>query len=362
MAVLCHKFLFNSDHYYVHRRSKKDRHTSRGALETPEKKTKSRWRQQNIEARKKVKAKKRRNLGHSYENSSGESVEAKTLGPPCRCKNKCRSLLSQNENIIFNSFWDLNSYDKQNAYLFGTIRGIPKKRSYPKKTKRETSSRTVTFLYSVKVDGVDTQICKEEFLSVHGLQNCKKSIYNICKQIRQGNTIPTCDGRGKHHNRKNRLPDDMLKSVHDHINAIPKYTSHYSRKHNPNRLYIDHDLSISSLYKKYYKPWCEDQGFLPVKEDAYRRIFCNHYNIGFKLPKSDTCETCDKYSVLLDSNKNDTTKFRELQIQLELHQRKAEAMQTNMKTEIKLGVENVEIDADENNDNIEHLDDEIDVL
>lgn len=273
-------------------------------------------------------------MGHPYKNWKGKQVEARTLGPPCHCKNKCRLLLLENEETIFHSFWNLDSYDKQNAYLFGTIKAIPKKRKYPKKTKRQTSSRTVTFLYSVKVQGVDKQICKEEFLSVHGLQNSKKRVYNICKQIRQGNTIPKCDERGRHHNRKNRLPDEMTKSVHDHIKSIPKYTSHYSRKCNPNRLYIDHDLSIASLYKKYYKPWCTEQGISPVKEDTYRRIFCNQYNIGFKLPKSDTCESCDQYRILIDSNKSDEAKLKELQVQLELHQRRAEAMQTNMKTEI----------------------------
>ncbi|CAH0562983.1 unnamed protein product [Brassicogethes aeneus] len=70
-----------------------EQNTSRGTLESPEKKVQSRWRQQNIDNRKRVKAKKRRNLGHSYENWKGRKTEARTLGPQCHCKNKCRSLI-----------------------------------------------------------------------------------------------------------------------------------------------------------------------------------------------------------------------------------------------------------------------------
>nr|CAH7734334.1 unnamed protein product [Callosobruchus chinensis] len=306
---------------------------SRGFIETPEKKPKSRWRHQHIETRKREKSKQQKNLGHSYENWKGKKILPKTMGPPCHCKAHCRSLLLGTEETIFHSFWNLASFDKQNAYLFGTIKALPKKRNYPKKRKRQISSRTVTFSYSVKINGVDVKICKEEFLSIHGLQNSRKRLYNICKQIRQGNTVPKCDQRGKHHNRKNRLPKESVKSVHDHIKAIPKYTSHYSRKKNPNRVYVDHDMSIASLYKNFYIPWCREQSIAPVKEDTYRRIFCGQYNIGFKLPKSDTCDTCDQYKTLLDSTKNEGAKLRQIQLNLELHQRRAEAMQASLKAE-----------------------------
>ncbi|CAH1107389.1 unnamed protein product [Psylliodes chrysocephalus] len=63
-----------------------DPNISRGCIETPEKKPKSRWRHQNIETRKREKAKKRRNLGHSYDDWKGKKIPPKTMGPPCHCK------------------------------------------------------------------------------------------------------------------------------------------------------------------------------------------------------------------------------------------------------------------------------------
>nr|CAH7725029.1 unnamed protein product [Callosobruchus chinensis] len=253
---------------------------SRGRMVTPEKPKKSRWRKRNIEGRAKVLldldfSRTGRNLGFSYIDAKGRQREAKVLGPPCQCKKNCRQLFQGTASKIFNSFWDLES------------RGVTEK------TKHVESARHVTNQYFVKVNGVDIQICKTEFLSLHGLQKSSKRVKLIAQQISEGRTTPKRDGRGKHHNRPNKTPTERVQSVHDHIQAIPKYVSHYSRKVNPNRVFLNHDLNISTLYKDYYVEWCKQRGIVPVKEDGYSEIFCSDYNIGFKLPKSDTCHTCD---------------------------------------------------------------------
>ncbi|XP_050518265.1 uncharacterized protein LOC126892670 [Diabrotica virgifera virgifera] len=302
---------------------------------TPEKLSPSRWRKVNIEERKKTKAKKRRNLGHVYISLRGAAKEAKKIGDPCKCKKKCRELLRGTELSIFNGFWDLETYEKQNTYLFSTIKVINKKRSYKQKTKRQESIRKFTNLYFVKVNGVDVQICKQEFLSVHGLQNSTKRIKLISKQISEGRATPKKDQRGKHHNRPNKVLPEMVQSVHDHIRSIPKYVSHYSRIDNPNRVYINHDLSVSSLYKGYYIAWCKERNIIPVKEDRYRRIFNLEYNIGFKMPKTDTCSTCDSLNIIISSNNANESEAEHLQVKLRLHQTRAQAMQQNLKDEIK---------------------------
>ncbi|CAH1961305.1 unnamed protein product [Acanthoscelides obtectus] len=217
---------------------------------------------------------------------------------------------------------------------------IPKKRSYKKKTKRAESARRVTNQYFVKVNGVDIQICKTEFLSVHGLQNSSKRLKLIAQQIVEGRTTPKRDGIGKHQNRPNKISAERVQSVHDHIKAIPKYVSHYSRKVNPNRVFLNHDLNISTLYKDYYVEWCKERGIAPVKEDRYRRIFCSDYNIGFKLPKSDTCHTCDFLNNQMEANKENLEEFNEFKTQLQLHQTRALAMQDSLKKEVSDNAKN----------------------
>lgn len=101
------------------------------------------------------------------------------MGPPCSCKRHCRTLLKGTEQATFAAFWDFGDYEKQNIYLFSTMKMIKKKRSYKKKQRRQESARKFTFEYLVKVDGMEIKICKQEFLSIHGLQNSKKG-FSYC--------------------------------------------------------------------------------------------------------------------------------------------------------------------------------------
>lgn len=92
---------------------------------------------------------------------------------------------------------------------------------------------------------------------------------------------------------------------------------------------------MSKLYKDYYLEWCREKNIQPVTEDRYRRTFCGEYNIGFKLPKSDTCKTCDMIKVQLENPNATEDDTRENKLKLELHQRRAEVMQTSLKNEIE---------------------------
>ena len=183
---------------------------------------------------------------------------------------------------------------------------------------------------------MDIKICKSEFMNVHGLQHSRGRLDGIIADISKGATIPRIDHRGKHTNRPNKIAEHRLQSVRDHINSIPKYQSHYSRSVNAGKLYLDCDMSITRLYEDYYFPWCTEKGVEdPVSQDAYRRVFCNEFNIGFLLPKSDTCKTCDESQIKLDAlrieGKEDEAK--KVEISLMLHQRKAQAMQNLLKSE-----------------------------
>ena len=101
-------------------------------------------------------------------------------------------------------------------------------------------------------------------------------------------------------------------------------------------------MTISSLYSDYYLPWCIQQNIEPVLEHTYRKIFCSEYNIGFKLPKSDTCKTCDQLNIKIEPERivaNDQELIR-LQNELRLHNAKALAMQEKLKLETAVSKNN----------------------
>lgn len=304
--------------------------SKRVRAETPEPTPTSRWKYRQTETYARSKRKIRRNLGQQYiSDKTKKPVAARELGPPCGCKKRCGEKLDGNEENIFNEFWNLGSWDLQNVYLFGCIGIAKKKRSYKKKQKRQESSRSCNAVYSINVNGQSVEVCKTEFLNIHGLQKSKGRLNNIVSKKIRGTSIPEKDKRGKHENRPNQINDQRKESVRRHIDLIPKYQSHYSRAENLGKVYLNCDMTISRLYSDFYVPWCQKENIEPVLEHTYRKIFCTEYNIGFKLPKSDTCKTCDQLNIRLDSarNKNEIEELSRLNTELILHKTKAKAMQ-----------------------------------
>ncbi|KAL1488803.1 hypothetical protein ABEB36_014599 [Hypothenemus hampei] len=107
----------------------------------------------------KHKRKRRRNLRTEYLASiKNKCVKPCEIGSPCKCQKKCREKINKTEDIIFTKFWDLESYDLQNSYLYGCIRVDKKKIFYKNKQNRQESSRKFTAKYTVNVDGQDVNI------------------------------------------------------------------------------------------------------------------------------------------------------------------------------------------------------------
>jgi hypothetical protein len=58
------------------------------------------------------------------------------------------------------------------------------------------------------------------------------------------------DGRGKHANRPNRIPDDVVARIDSHIKSFPRQTSHYTLNASPDK-YLSADLSVRRMHHLY---------------------------------------------------------------------------------------------------------------
>lgn len=298
---------------------------------TPMKPTKTRKRKRNSGSWLANKARRRRNSGRAYTSTKTKKTYAgKVMGQPCSCPKKCWGRISEHAEDIFVNFWELKDFQSQNTLLVQAMKLKPKIRSY---TKGRKSRRNFTFVYTVKIQGVEVEICKLMFLSIYGLQNNRGRIANLQRQLKDGRQTPKVDGRGRHGNNVRKYSDDDIQTARNFIDGIPKYQSHYSRKQNPNKVYLDTNLNISSLYTNYYKKWCSEKNKTPISSDKFRRLFCEEYNIGFKLPKSDTCPICDAYNIQIESSaiQENVDKLNSLKTDRNLHHRQAEAAQDKIK-------------------------------
>ena len=66
------------------------------------------------------------------------------------------------------------------------------------------------------------------------------------------------------------------------------------------------------------------------KKLKYYNIFNTKFSLHFKTSQQDTCKTCDELNLKIEATENEENK-RNIQVQLELHQRKADAARDAMK-------------------------------
>lgn len=133
-------------------------------------------------------------------------------------------------------------------------------------------------------------------------------VHNALKKDVSGGFV-AMDMRGRHVPR-NKLPDNVLNRVRLHITSFPSYESHYSRNKSSKK-YLGPELNKEKMYKLYLAKCEEDK--VPkasiAKKWAYKNILKSEFNLSFKTPSADTCDSCDKFIVQLKDCANEVNKL-----------------------------------------------------
>lgn len=124
---------------------------------------------------------------------------------------------------------------------------------------------------------MSTQVCKTAFLRIHGVSNGRVN-RALQASLKEGGT-PHQDQWGRHVP-ANKTTEEDLAAVRQRIEMIPKYRSHYSRADNPNREYLNPELSIAKMYSLYCEQ-CTSSGKRAVSNWVFRRVFNEEYNLTF---------------------------------------------------------------------------------
>lgn len=110
-------------------------------------------------------------------------------------------------------------------------------------------------------------------------------------------------------------------------------TSHYSRVDAPLKRFLNPGLNSSRLYQLFLEAeepdvvqrekeitTAQQEGRFPlppkiklvVTEHRYHAVFNSDFNLGFGLPSSDICATCDRLNLQIKSDPSDTGAHQEL--------------------------------------------------
>lgn len=271
----------------------------------------------------------RRNCGQEYVSSSGKIVPSKTFqNIACNCKKKCAAKIKEDQRKqIFESFWKLADYSRQNVF----IRGLVTAQKVARKRIRNGAGaeKQTSFKYSFRVENHSMFVCKKYFVDTLQI-----SVGRLYRCISQDELCSVIDSRGM--NPRKKLDDSK---IIEHINSFPAYQSHYTRKDNPGKKYLNEELTISKMYEL-YKEKCISENVLPCKKKFYYHVFNTKFNLSFKPPSKDTCSLCDRLKMQIEFEDNEETKNK-LKIDKKLHLAKADQARNALKSDQKKASDNI---------------------
>ena len=194
---------------------------------------------------------------------------------PCQCeKLKCSSNISEEERRrIWTHYWSL-SYPYRKHWLKMNM----SKKSIGRHTGTSAGKQKLVS-WSYQLAG--KRVCKSMFLRTLGYTSDK-----VLTVTRMNDTIE--DGRGKGINPSNKISENEIRRIKDHIEVVYEpNVSHYRQEHAPKRRYLDSCLKINGMHKRYK----EDFGGQPISYSFFRKILSD-MNISFTKLGHEQCEGC----------------------------------------------------------------------
>ncbi|KAF2890696.1 hypothetical protein ILUMI_15477, partial [Ignelater luminosus] len=195
--------------------------------------------------------KKCKNLGLEYITGKGKKVNAKKFKELQECRLKCRERIDTLKKAkIFREFWAIGAFNKRVAYVAGLIT-CQEKKYLKKEDGKKHKNRMLTHKYFFNLDGGNTEICKNCFLTTFDITN--RFVTSVIRnKLSATSGVVHDDTRGKSEP-YNKTPSSDLELVKSHINLIPSYESHYTRK-NSARKHLQSYYTLKRMYNK-YKIW-----------------------------------------------------------------------------------------------------------
>jgi len=231
-----------------------------------------------------------------------QSVRGKQKHPmlsSCGCTRKCAEKISESRRTqVHDEFWSL-PYDSRRTWMFSHI-----KRNDPKKRITNTKgaySRNCSRLYFIPQENGDIcQVCKDFFLRTLGFRSDKVVTVLLKKNV-VSQLAPTADQRGRH-KPLNKLSDETMKIIKDHIESFHPSISHYRREHAPLRRYLPPELTIREMFNDFvakHQPTA-------ISYETYRKTVSS-LNISFVKLRQEECEAC----LLYEKHQHDDGQTRE---------------------------------------------------
>ncbi|KAK8398089.1 hypothetical protein O3P69_003778 [Scylla paramamosain] len=223
-----------------------------------------------------------RNRGEAYITSTGKLCGRKVYqDEPCECRHRCIPALGTPETRrqVFDSFWGLASFTRQNAYISRMVTLAP----LNQRRTSTTLSRTYSRVYSVLLeDGNEVvQVCKLAFLRLHGVSNGR--VDRVLQAVACQSPFALKDRRGCH-SPINKTQEEDVSYALSHMSTFSLDDSGQS-----DRCSLPQNLNVGKMYSL-YRDQCALEGRKPVGSFVYRKILKERFNCHIKMSSNKTPE------------------------------------------------------------------------
>lgn len=206
----------------------------------------------------------KRNSGKRYCIQTGNIVPEKIFeNKDCRCRNAYAQNYDEEERKNnFEKFWGLGDFKKQNILLYEAVEHKIVKRRRPKNGKR--SPKNWSFRYLLNSKNGKVPVCKKFFLDTFKVSEGR--LNRVLNSANVGNDL-----RGTMAGSSRKISEEEKMLVQNHIKSFPKFESHYTRSHNPNRKYLHPDLTLRKMFNL-YELHCEENQIKPLMSGRTENI------------------------------------------------------------------------------------------
>lgn len=243
----------------------------------------------------------KRNTGQKYYTKTGKFIPAKNFESKiCNCSKKCIERVNEAQRkAIFDKFWNIGDFNKQNVFLYCNVKRATVNRRRPRNN--SGTIRAYAYKFFLVTSGGNILVCKKFFIDTFQI-----STGRIDRILKAHKNIPN-DMRGRMDGSCRRTSELVTNTVIEHIKSFPAFESHYTRSQNPERMFLNPELNIRKMYNLYLEK-CKENNLSSVNEWTYRKIFKRDFNLHFHLPRKDTCAKCDFLNMKIMTTTDDEEK------------------------------------------------------
>lgn len=259
------------------------------------------------------KEKMARRRGEEFVTKEGTLIEAKQTGPDCECRKVCTTNFSiENRESILKNLYSGRPKNEQDTFLIGLIDRFDVARHRPKnENSKEASS---SYKYFAMKGNIRFPVCRQAFINLHAISN---KVVSRLTNLKEDNKTPV-DMRGKHPNRVNAIPPEILILIQEHISSFPTKITHYTPMP---VVYLDAELSVKKMYDLFVDKFPDLSNV--VKYEFYLKYFKDNFSYSFGRPQVDVCSTCEELNMKIKSSTLNEAAKRAAVAELIVHKRRA---------------------------------------